>query len=53
MTFVIADACIDVRDESCIEVCPVDCILVEEDDPHHAAVLIELVTHHGSILHPL
>ncbi len=32
MTFVIADACIDVRDESCIEVCPVDCILVEEDD---------------------
>jgi NAD-dependent dihydropyrimidine dehydrogenase PreA subunit len=32
MTFVIANACIDVMDKSCIEVCPVDCILVEEDD---------------------
>ena len=32
MTFVIANACIDVMDQSCIEVCPVDCILVEEDD---------------------
>ncbi len=32
MTFVIADACIDVKDKSCIEVCPVDCIYVEDDD---------------------
>jgi len=32
MTFVIADACIDVKDQSCIEVCPVDCIYVEPED---------------------
>lgn len=32
MTYVITAACIDVRDESCIEVCPVDCIYVDEDD---------------------
>lgn len=32
MTYVIADACIDVMDQSCIEVCPVDCIYVEDGD---------------------
>ena len=32
MAFVIASACIDVKDQSCIEVCPVDCIYVEADD---------------------
>lgn len=32
MTFVISNACIDVKDQSCIEVCPVDCIYVEADD---------------------
>ncbi|MCY4212383.1 MAG: ferredoxin family protein [Gammaproteobacteria bacterium] len=30
MTFVITNACIDVRDQSCIEVCPVDCIHFDE-----------------------
>jgi NAD-dependent dihydropyrimidine dehydrogenase PreA subunit len=32
MTFVITDACIDVKDESCVEVCPVDCIHSDEED---------------------
>lgn len=32
MTYVITSACIDVKDQSCIEVCPVDCIYVEPDD---------------------
>tara|TARA_A100001037_G_C14972413_1_gene554315 strand:+ start:401 stop:703 length:303 start_codon:yes stop_codon:yes gene_type:complete len=32
MTFVIANACIDVKDKSCIEVCPVDCIYVDDDE---------------------
>jgi len=32
MTFVITSACIDVKDSSCIEVCPVDCIYQEDDD---------------------
>ena len=30
MTFVIANACIDVMDQSCIEVCPVDCIYFDQ-----------------------
>lgn len=32
MTFVITDACIDVKDLSCIEVCPVDCIHTDDAD---------------------
>jgi len=32
MTYVITSACIDVRDRSCIEVCPVDCIHFEDED---------------------
>lgn len=32
MTFVITSACIDVKDQSCIEVCPVDCIYTDEED---------------------
>lgn len=32
MTFVITEACIDVKDLSCIEVCPVDCIHTDDDD---------------------
>ena len=26
MTYIITEPCIDVRDKSCVEVCPVDCI---------------------------
>ncbi len=32
MTYVISNACIDVKDMSCIEVCPVDCIYQEDED---------------------
>ena len=32
MTFVIAQACIDVKDKSCVEVCPVDCIYTDAED---------------------
>lgn len=32
MTYVITSACIDVKDQSCIEVCPVDCIYTDEQD---------------------
>lgn len=32
MTFVISSACIDVKDMSCVEVCPVDCIYFKEID---------------------
>jgi NAD-dependent dihydropyrimidine dehydrogenase PreA subunit len=31
LTFVITDACIGVKDRSCVDVCPVDCIHDEED----------------------
>jgi NAD-dependent dihydropyrimidine dehydrogenase PreA subunit len=29
--YVITDPCIDVKDKSCIEVCPVDCIHTDDD----------------------
>ena len=32
MTYVIANACVDVKDQSCIEVCPVDCIYLDDED---------------------
>ena len=32
MTYVVTDACIDLKDKSCIEVCPVDCIHEGEED---------------------
>lgn len=31
MTYVITSPCIDVKDQSCVEVCPVDCIHFEEN----------------------
>jgi NAD-dependent dihydropyrimidine dehydrogenase PreA subunit len=31
MTYVITDPCIDTKDKSCVEVCPVDCIHHDED----------------------
>ena len=31
MTFVIAEPCIDVKDRSCVDVCPVDCIYEGDD----------------------
>jgi len=33
MTYVIAEPCVDVKDKSCVEVCPVDCIHGGDDDP--------------------
>ena len=32
MTYVITEACIDVKDASCIDVCPVDCIHHDGDE---------------------
>ena len=31
MTYIIAEPCIDTKDASCVEVCPVDCIYDAED----------------------
>ena len=36
MTYVIAEPCIDVKDHSCVEVCPVDCIHPTKDEPEFA-----------------
>ena len=30
MTYVITSSCVDVQDQSCVDVCPVDCIHFEE-----------------------
>ncbi|HXE73379.1 MAG TPA: ferredoxin family protein [Candidatus Nitrosotenuis sp.] len=35
MTHVIAEPCIGVKDASCVEVCPVDCIHGKEEDPQY------------------
>ena len=32
MTYVITEPCIDVKDQSCVEVCPVDCIHADDED---------------------
>lgn len=32
MTYVITETCIDVKDRSCVEVCPVDCITCDPED---------------------
>ncbi|MBV8719378.1 MAG: 4Fe-4S dicluster domain-containing protein, partial [Chloroflexi bacterium] len=32
MTYVITQPCIDVKDKSCVDVCPVSCIYLEGDD---------------------
>jgi len=34
MTYVIAEPCIGVKDRSCVDVCPVDCIYEGEDQPY-------------------
>ena len=31
MTYTITDPCIDTKDKSCVEVCPVDCIHLDEE----------------------
>lgn len=35
MTYVITEPCIDTKDASCVDVCPVDCIHSTEDDPQY------------------
>lgn len=32
MTYIIDEACVGVKDASCVAVCPVDCIIGQEDD---------------------
>ena len=32
MAYVITQPCIDVKDKSCVDVCPVSCIYIETDD---------------------
>ena len=36
MTFIITDSCIDTKDTSCVDVCPVDCIHPRKDEPEFA-----------------
>ena len=35
MTYVIAEPCIGEKDNSCVEVCPVDCIHPTPDEPDY------------------
>ena len=36
MTYVITESCIGTKDNSCVEVCPVDCIHPTPDEPGYA-----------------
>ena len=38
MAYVIAEPCIDTKDNSCVEVCPVDCIHPTPDESDYDAV---------------
>jgi ferredoxin len=38
MAYVIAEPCIGTKDNSCVEVCPVDCIHPTPDEPDYDAV---------------
>ena len=38
MTYVIAEPCIGQKDNSCVEVCPVDCIHPTPDEPDYESV---------------
>ena len=38
MTYVITEPCIDVKDASCVDVCPVDCIHPLPDDDRFESV---------------
>lgn len=33
MTYIITEPCVDVKDASCVDVCPVDCIATTDNDP--------------------
>lgn len=35
MPYIITEACIDVKDASCVDVCPVDCIHTTDDSPQY------------------
>ncbi len=35
MTYVICQPCIGVKDASCVDVCPVDCIFAHEEDEQY------------------
>jgi len=35
MAYVIAEPCVDVMDQACVDVCPVDCIHPRKDEPQH------------------
>lgn len=35
MTYVITEPCIGTKDASCVDVCPVDCIHTNADDPQY------------------
>ena len=37
MAYVIAEPCIGTKDNSCVEVCPVDCIHPTPDEPDYAS----------------
>ena len=40
MTYIISEPCIDIKDRSCVDVCPVDCIHPRKDEPDYETTKI-------------
>ena len=49
MAYVIAEPCIGTKDNSCVEVCPVDCIHPTPDEPDYDKVEMLYIDPEGSI----
>ena len=41
MAYYITETCIDVKDKACVEVCPVECILVDPERPESQEILMD------------
>lgn len=44
MTYIIAEPCVDVTDTACVDVCPVDCIYLNDESNSTAAQKAQMVS---------
>ena len=49
MTYIITEPCINVKDATCVEVCPVDCIHPKKDEPEFEAATQMFIDPEGCI----
>jgi len=44
MTYIIAEPCVDTTDTACVDVCPVDCIYLNDESNSEAADKVQMVS---------